>query len=278
MHLVRSRVLISSGKNGFDHSGHKLATPGWLTFNSTAQTHETLRRIEQKYAIRSMQDVVIAIELINEPFLSKLDPNAVKQFYRDGYRNMRTISDTPVMLHDGFWDPAWLNTVLTPSDNNAQGVIMDHHEYQIFDPNLMAMSPAQHRQQVCAAVDGYSHSDKWTVVGEWSGAMTDCAHYLNGYKAGNRYEGTFPGSFRVGSCAGKSGRVSTWSQAWKDDTRRYIETQLDAFEAKTQGWFFWNFKTENGGAGEWDLFQLLDGGVFPQPITNRRFGKFCTNF
>ncbi|ORY12893.1 glycoside hydrolase superfamily, partial [Clohesyomyces aquaticus] len=119
---------VPRSQNGFDHSGHKLATPGWLTFDSEAQTHATLKIIEQKYAIPSMQDVVIAIELVNEPFLSKLDPNRVKQFYRDGYGNLRKISDTPVMLHDGFWDPAWLNTVLTPSDNNAQGVIMDHHE------------------------------------------------------------------------------------------------------------------------------------------------------
>jgi glucan 1,3-beta-glucosidase len=141
----------------------------------------------------------------------------------------------------------------------------------------MAMSPAQHRQQVCAAANGYANSDKWTIVGEWSGALTDCAPNLNGFSAGNRFEGTFPGSWRIGSCAGKSGKVNTWSQAWKDDTRRYIETQLDAFEAKTDGWVFWNFKTE-GNAGDWDLFQLLDGGVFPQPITNRKFGKFCTNF
>lgn len=221
-----------------------------------------------------MQDVVIAIEILNEPFLSKLDQNMVKNFYQNGYTNLRKISDTPLMLHDGFWDPVWMNGFLT---TNAQFVIVDHHEYQIFDPNLVAMSPTQHRTQVCNNVNNYANSDKWTIIGEWSGAMTDCAQYLNGYKQGNRYEGTFPGSFRVGSCAGKSGRVSTWTQAWKDDVRRYIETQLDAFEAKTDGWVFWNFKTE-GSAGEWDLFQLLDGGVFPQPITQRKFGKYCTNF
>ncbi|KAF2001913.1 glycoside hydrolase family 5 protein [Amniculicola lignicola CBS 123094] len=261
-------------QNGFDHSGHKLSAPQWGQGDSLAQTHKVLKIIEDKYAIPSMQDVVIAIELLNEPFLSKLDPNFVKTFYRTGYNNLRKISNTPAMIHDGFWDPAWLNGFLSPSDNNAQNVIVDHHEYQIFDTNLVAMSPAQHRSQVCAAANGYANSDKWTIVGEWSGAMTDCAGYLNGYMQGSRMEGTFPGSRRVGSCSGKSGRVSSWSQSWKDDTRKYIETQLDAFEAKTDGWVFWNFKTE-GGAGEWDLFQLLDGGVFPQPITQRKFGKFC---
>ncbi|KAF2193746.1 glycoside hydrolase family 5 protein [Zopfia rhizophila CBS 207.26] len=79
--------------------------------------------------------------------------------------------------------------------------------------------------------------------------MTDCAPHLNGFRAGNRYEGTFPGSWRIGSCAGRSEKVSKWSQKMEDDTRKYIKTQLDAYETKTQGWIFWNFKTE-GSAGE----------------------------
>jgi glucan 1,3-beta-glucosidase len=90
-------------------------------------------------------------------------------------------------------------------------------------------------------------------------------------------EGSYLGSHYVGSCAGKSGPVSSWSQEWKDSIRRYIEVQLDTYEAKTQGWVFWNFKTE-GSAGDWDLFQLLDNGVFPQPLGDRKFGKACGNF
>ena len=68
--------------------------------------------------------------------------------------------------------------------------------------------------------------------------------------------------------------MSSWTQDYKDEVRKYIEVQLDAYEAKTRGWVFWNFKTE-GDAGEWDLFQLLDNDVFPQPLWDRRFGKWC---
>ena len=89
-------------------------------------------------------------------------------------------------------------------------------------------------------------------------------------------EGSFAGSSYISSCAGKSGPVSSWSQDWKNSIRKYIEVQLDAYESE-QGWIFWNFKTE-GSAGEWDLFQLLDNGVFPQPLTSRKFGKHCNNF
>ncbi|KAF2874494.1 glycoside hydrolase superfamily [Massariosphaeria phaeospora] len=264
-------------QNGFDHSGQKRPSPGWGDGPTLGQTHAVLKSIEEKYAVPWMQDVVIAIQLLNEPFVPVLDEDMVKQFYRDGYYNLREISDTPLMLHDGFRGVEWLNDFLTPSDNGAYFVILDHHEYQIFGNDAMALSPAEHRTLACNSIGAYTNSDKWTIVGEWSAALTDCAPHLNGFRAGNRYEGSYWGSRSVGSCGGKSGNVSEWSHEWKDDTRKYIETQLDAFEANTDGWVFWNFKTE-GGAGEWDLFQLLDNGVFPQPLGDRWFGEHCTNF
>jgi glucan 1,3-beta-glucosidase len=50
---------------------------------------------------------------------------------------------------------------------------------------------------------------------------------------------------------------------------------MEAFEAKTQGWVFWNFKTE--GAHEWDAFALIDAGIMPQPLTHRKFSAICDN-
>ncbi|KAF1977476.1 glycoside hydrolase [Bimuria novae-zelandiae CBS 107.79] len=269
-------------QNGFDHSGHYMEWPQWGEGDSIPNTHKVLKIIEEKYAKDSMRDVVMAIQPLNEPFLVKLDDNMVKQFYRDSYYNLRLISsDMPMMIHDGFERPSWLNNFLTPSDNNAQNVIVDHHEYQIFNTTEVARSTDEHRQAVCQAADYWADSDKWMVVGEWSGAMTDCAPHLNGFQAGNRHEGSFAGSWWMGPCWGGesnlSGEVKYWSYHWKDEVRKYIETQLEAFEAKAKGWIFWNFKTE-GSAGEWDLFQLLDNGVFPQPLTDRKFGKYCTNF
>lgn len=118
-------------QNGFDHSGQRLPSPGWSQGNSIEKTHEVLQILYSKYAIKSMQDVVIGIQLLNEPYLNKLDSNTVKQFYKDGYHNLRNISDTPAMLHDGFWDPGWLNGFLTLEADDAYNVIIDHHEYQV---------------------------------------------------------------------------------------------------------------------------------------------------
>ena len=99
-----------------------------------------------------MQDVVVAIQPVNEPFLAKVLQDTVRQFYRDAYYNLREVSDTPIALHDGFSDPSWMNGFLTPRDDDAQGVIVDHHQYQIFGAGLVAMGVEQHLAMACNAV------------------------------------------------------------------------------------------------------------------------------
>lgn len=263
-----------SSQNGFDHSGQRMESPQWGQGESINQTLTVLKILYDKYAIPEMQDVVIGIQPLNEPLLSKLDAGMVKQFYRDAFFMLRTVSDTPAIFHNGFKESSLFNGFLTPADDGAHGVIIDHHEYQIFDPNSIALSPEQHVSLVCGKRDIYSGSDKWGIVGEWSAAMTDCAPHVNGFGSWSRYEGKFGGSWYVGSCAGKTGHVRDWDWDWKMKTRRYVEAQLDAFEERTLGWIFWNFKIENEGAGEWDFFQLLDGMMFPRD-GERWFGRAC---
>ncbi|KAL5117273.1 glucan exo-1,3-beta-glucosidase [Pleosporales sp. CAS-2024a] len=249
-------------QNGYDNSGQRTSNPQFTTGDNVSKTLQVLKTISQKYAQTSYQDVVIGIELLNEPalYLPQVSTDVTKQFYRDGFAQVRNVSDTTVILHDGFKPPNQWNGFLTPSDNNAQHVAMDHHEYQVFDQDLLQKTPLEHQQYVCSNSDTYNGADKWTFVGEWTGAMTDCAKYLNGYGVGARYDGTFPGSSFIGHCDVPND-MSQWSQTFKADTRRYIEAQIAAFESKTQGWFWWNFKTE--GAPEWDAFRLIDAGVFP---------------
>ena len=264
-------------QNGFDNSGQRLASPTWTSGDTVAQTLSVISTIAQKYAQPAYQDVVVGIEALNEPLVPRLDEPTVRQFYRDAYGNVRVVSDTPIVLHDGFLATSAWNGFLTPSDANAQHVVMDHHEYQVFDSGLLALSPAQHVEQVCSAGGAYAGSDKWSFVGEWTGAMTDCARYLNGFGTGARYDGTFTPagaapSSKIGDC-GWQDDIANWSQEYKDQTRRYVEAQIAAFETRSGGWIWWNFKTE--GAHEWDAFKLIDEGVFPQPIEERKFEVMC---
>ncbi|KAI9730364.1 MAG: exo-1,3-beta-glucanase [Cirrosporium novae-zelandiae] len=265
-------------QNGFDNSGQKMDTPGWEGDDSVNETLAVIELIATKYASAQYQDVVVAIELLNEPLLVSLADadtgDVLKGFYDSGYELVRDVSDTPIMLHDAFKDADYWTGFLMPSDNDATHVIIDHHEYQVFTDEEVAMSADEHAEYVCSAASSYTSSDHWHVVGEWSAALTDCALYLNGYGIGARYDGTYPDSSYVASCSGINS-ISSWNSTYGDDVRRYIETQLDVFEEGTDGWVFWNFKTERQVA-EWDFLALIDAGIFPQPLTDRKFPSTCS--
>jgi glucan 1,3-beta-glucosidase len=208
---------------------------------------------------------------MNEPLPPGVNLDILRQFYNDGFGTVRAINgDTAVALSDAFQGPSAWNG-FTPGKN----VIIDTHIYQVFDTSLLQRSPNEFFNTACSKASQLLQTDKWTIVGEWCGALTDCARWLNGRNTGARYDGTFGGGARIGSCDGKySGSVAALSGDDKNNIRRYIEAQLDAYEAKT-GWIYWTWKTE--AAPEWNMQQQLAGGLFPQPLSARQYPGQCTN-
>ncbi|KAK8161618.1 glucan 1,3-beta-glucosidase [Phyllosticta citrichinensis] len=261
-------------QNGFDNSGQKTSSPGWTTHDSVSATEEVISIIANKYATANYSDVVKGIQLLNEPLMSNLEGgfDVTKAYYENGFSTVRGVdgSEAMVVIQDGFANPSQWNGVL--SGEGVEGAVVDHHEYQVFTDSLVAMSADEHDSYVCTNAQNWGEGfDKFVVVGEWTGAMTDCATYLNGFGIGARYDGTYSGSSYVGSCEDKND-ISKWSDEMKTATTNYINAQLDVWEYKTQGWFWWNFKTE--GAAEWDLFKLIDAGVFPT-LEGRAIGSAC---
>lgn len=217
-----------------------------------------------------------SIELLNEPagYSSSIDLDNLKQFYYNGWGNVRTDNAyTAVTIHDAFQDPVnyWNGFMNTAAGVND--IILDTHIYQIFSDGEVARTPAEHISYACTQGDTLADTDKWLVVGEWTGAQTDCARWLNGYGIGARYDGTYSGSSVVGSCDGKySGTVDALSDDDKYNLGHFIEVQLDAYEKHT-GWFFWAWKNE--AAPEWHFQNLTRAGLIPQPLTNRVYGNQC---
>lgn len=120
-------------QNGYDNSGQKTKTPTWLTdggvTGATAnQTLCVLDTMASIYAQPAYEDVVIGIELINEPQGWRLDRPDLTDFYREGFGKVRHYSNsTVVVLSDAFeWTSSW-NWVLTPRDNNAHNVAIGEH-------------------------------------------------------------------------------------------------------------------------------------------------------
>jgi len=259
-------------QNGFDNSGRR-GDVDWQTKDPDAKnTLGVIKTLTQRYT--KYTDTVTSIQAINEPMGSNnaLDMGKVKKYYYDVWGTIRDSNpDTALMIHDAFQDPKdYWNGFMTDGTNN---VILDTHQYQVFSNDQVARSPCEHVSAARGLADKLKSTDKWTVVGEWSGALTDCTQWLNGKGKGARYDGTFPDSEVVGSCDGKyKGTVEGLSDADKKNIRSFIEAQLDAYEAHT-GWFFWTWKAES--APEWNMKELIKGGLFPQPISDRQNPLNC---
>ena len=258
-------------QNGFDNSG-KYGPVGWQSGSSVQQTLDALSKLADRY--KGDTDVVTSIELLNEPLGTSLDLNGVKDFYSQGISTVRSKSQNyAISISDAFqdfssyWNGQYVN----------QNVILDTHQYQIFSPEQVSQSPASHISAACALGPKLAGLDKPGVVGEWTGAQTDCAKYLNGRNKGARYDGTFTGpqggSNYVGDCKGKdTGTVAGLSSDDKSNIRAFVEAQLDAYE-QGAGWVFWTWKTES--APEWSMKDLIAGGLFPQPLDNRQHPGQC---
>lgn len=128
----------------------------------------------------------------------------------------------------------------------------------------------EHVATACSEGQNILNASLWVVVGEWSAALTDCAQWLNGVGNGARYDGSYESTL-TNTCENRW-NISTWSQTDMQNSRKYVEAQLDAYE-QGLGWIFWCWKTEN--AVEWDFQKLIAAGIIPQPLTARNYPNQC---
>lgn len=90
------------------------------------------------------------------------------------------------------------------------------------------------------------------------------AHYTGiGRGIGSRYDGSYPGSSRVGSCNGLTGKASSFSSSYKTFLRKYWEAQIVTYE-KAAGWIQWTWKAEE--ADEWTYQAGLANGWIPKVL------------
>lgn len=250
-------------QNGFDNSGRK-GDINWGQGDTIKQTISVLNQIRDHHA---SHPAVVAIELVNEPMASTVGDSKLRQFYMDGWGNLRD-SNVAVTFHDGFEGVnAWNDW-----GSGMWNLVLDTHHYEVFESTQLQQSPQDHVRTACNFGQSMASNNKWTVAGEWSGALTDCAKWLNGRGVGARYDGTYQvgstGSYHIGSCDGKfTGRVQDLSDADKSNIKNFVNAQLYAFE-KAAGWIWWTWKTE--GAPEWDMQDLLANGLFPSPVNEEK--------
>ncbi|ORY86387.1 glycoside hydrolase superfamily [Protomyces lactucae-debilis] len=242
-------------QNGFDNSG-RFGRIGWGTAETVQHTIDTLQVIVNRYG---RNPGVAGIELLNEPAGFAIDPSIIRDFHQRGYQVAKS-TDRFVIIHDAFLRPdqTYNNFPASQYPNAA----MDAHLYQVFSPGENAMSHQTHLTVACKKRSSLAGAKGKMpiIVGEWSGAETDCAQWLNGFNRGARYDGSFPDSYYIGSCANKNS-LDAMNGDERNQVKEFILAQLDAFEAGGDGWIFWTAKTES--ADLWNFQKLFDYGLFP---------------
>ncbi|KAL3229589.1 hypothetical protein RNJ44_01725 [Nakaseomyces bracarensis] len=267
----------AGSQNGFDNSGQRdvIGFPAEDYF--TQVTTDVINYLLNKYSQDEFIETVIGVELINEPLGPAIDMDKLKySYYQPAYEYLRdTVQKSQnIIIHDAFQPYNYWDDFLT-LDQDTWGVTVDHHHYQVFSPEECSRDIDTHVSVACAWGTGVLNEAHWTVAGEWSAALTDCTKWLNGVGIGARYDGSFwkngAGSYYIGSCANNED-INSWTEERKQNTRRYIEAQLDAFELRG-GWIFWCWKTET--SIEWDASRLIEYGLFPQPLSDRWYPNQC---
>lgn len=269
MHAVFDLHCAPGSQNGFDNSGRagpihwadaSTDANGKVFYPNLFRSLAVLEGLVSIFSLDPFQGTVTGIEVVNEAFIS-IPLDIVKMYYEMAYKQIRNIDPSiDIIIGDSFRFMAWDDFMYPPEYSH---VYIDTHIYQVFDEYRLKMSVDDHIAQTCNVnLPQVAIAPLSTVVGEWSGAMTDCAQWLNGYMRGSRYDGSFENTPLIGSCTGQDD-PSTFSDEYKQDLRRFIEAQMDAYESgSSQGWFFWNFKTER--APQWNYLMGLELGWIPR--------------
>lgn len=243
---------MPGSQNGFDNSGLTTANPQWLDVEENYMLSKTvINYIFDKYG---KNPVIHSIQVVNEPMGLTLNKNKILDYYTYclTLANEKQI-DAKVVLHDAFLNiESWKDF---PGE-----FILDHHFYEVFTDWQIKLDLAGHLQNVKNLGERISRSGHRSIVGEFSGALTDCSKYLNGIGKGNRWEGTYLSDHK-GSCLGHDDPNNS---TFKQDTMIFLKEQLYIYEEKGSGWIFWSWKTEN--SLDWDMKRLASFGMLPDPL------------
>lgn len=261
-------------QNGFDNSGHS-GDVNWQSDDNLNRSITILETIAAKYGSAEYADVVFGIELVNEPI--SWDQNnfaTTKQWAQDAYAAVKKAATNPslnVIMHDGFMGPSnWeaVGSAVNGDSTLAQSQFwMDTHLYQ----NQVAADSELTQDQHIAKACNWSTSELLpssstlpVIVGEFSAATNICANPDGSTVAGNT-------CYVDGCQCSANVAIEDWNQPLIQATRKFVEAELDTFEAHARGWFMWSYK----GPGGWALENQVKYGLIGNKVTDRKYPGQC---
>ncbi|KAL8809188.1 MAG: hypothetical protein Q9200_003635 [Gallowayella weberi] len=295
---------LPGSQNGWNHSGRQ-GVIGWLNGTdgdlNAQRSLDIHTQLSTFFAQPRYKNVIAIYGLANEPKMIALPTPAVLDWETKAAAIVRKSGmQQHVVVGDGFLGLSkWKGQL-----SGVQNVILDVHQYTIFNKNQINFP---HQKKIQYACQGWTEQMKEsieigtgfgpTICGEWSQADTDCAVFLNNVNTGTRWEGTLPTSDPTTSvttphCPPNSGTCScnkanadpgSYSDEYKQWLMMYAEAQMASFEAGW-GWFYWTWVTESATQWSWkvigfsascpvNLLILLRRLVWRQAFYPKRHGK-----
>jgi glucan 1,3-beta-glucosidase len=230
------RILIDlhgapGSQNGQDHSGQAGQTRWHHDTRNITGTLETMRKIAKRYGNRP---ALLGISLLNEP-MSTIPKATLIDFYKQAYALIRKLCGDKVWIvySDGYAPRRWRKELPRSQFRN---VYIDAHHYQIFSP-IDKLLPSwlnllRTRWQLPRALAGLRRYHP-VIVGEWSLTL---------------------GSTRLSQQIASRRRAAH---------QTYGRLQLSAYQS-TDAWFFWTYKTENGGT--WSFRDCVEKGLLEPTV------------
>lgn len=262
-------------QNGFDNSGHA-GDVDWQKGDNLNRTISVLETMTRKYGRKSYADVVIGIELVNEPI--SWEPNnfnVTQAWTPQAYKAVRAAATNPdlqIVMHDSFTTPwPWLDIASAINGNasiDAAPFAIDTHLYQNQVEADSQLTQEEHIKKACNWTNSALLPSEYNLpvyVGEWSAQTNICANPDGSTTAGTECE-------TEGCQCSASTDVSDWQAPLVEATRKYVEAQMDAFEHGGKGWYIWSYK----GPGVWGLENVM-ASLYEQgeKVTDRKYPGQC---
>lgn len=258
---------LPGSQNGWDHSGHG-GEMAWQQGDNLQHSTAVLVTVAKKYGAMEYAGTVVGLELVNEPQSSNGNNfETTKQWAKDTYKAVKAVAANPnlmIVMHDAFRGPnSWTDTATSLGPRGAFGI--DTHIYQVFSDEEKTLDQPAHISRACGKSQdlGSANAIAPTFVGEWSAATNICVNPDGSTTAGT--------SCSVYGCQCQSDPIESWNERMVEQVGRYVEAQLDTFEASSSGYFFWSW----GGPGPWGFKQGIEKGTIPNPVTSRKYEKQC---
>jgi glucan 1,3-beta-glucosidase len=254
-------------QNGFDNSGRS-GPVDWQQPENLARSISVLKTMATKYGSLQYADVVVGLQLVNEPISWGNNLFSTSQAWaKTAFAAVKAAAANPnlvIVMHDAFQGaPAWTGVAQDLNANRQFGI--DTHLYQLFTDADNTLTQAQHISKACSWSQPLRAANAImpTFVGEWSAATNICVNPDGSTTAGT--------SCSTAGCQCQVAPFDSWSDNMVQQVRRYVEAQLDTFESSSSGYFIWAAK----GPGGWGFLNGIRNGAIPNPVTSRKYPGQC---